>query len=357
MNPAQPATQPGAQPGARPETPDTSRSAGINAAQEPSSPAHPESRLPTGLGARRSRPRIHRAEYTALARQLTDRDRAIVETVARHRVFTTDQLAAMFFDTAARARVRLVTLYRLRLLDRFQPHRPGWGSQPYHYVLGPAGAVLLAAHDDNPRPAGRRFRSDRAVMLAGTQRLGHLVGVNGVYAALVARSRHDPSARLLDWLTESECAGWTEGIVRPDAYAQWADDGMTLEFFLEYDRGTETLGRLVDKLPGYQHFEAERAASAWVCFIFTSPRRETTARRALAAATVPVATATVTDPWQISDASWRPIRYNGPPIPLAALSRLQKPPEAVERAAADNPRAWRFERRRAGPEANELETS
>jgi len=51
-------------------------------------------------------------------------------------VLTTEQLTELFFHSATRGKTRLVTLYRLGLLDRFQPWRPGGGSWSYHYVLG-----------------------------------------------------------------------------------------------------------------------------------------------------------------------------------------------------------------------------
>ncbi|MGH3601833.1 MAG: replication-relaxation family protein, partial [Pseudonocardiaceae bacterium] len=53
----------------------------------------------------------------------------------RHRVFTTDQLAEMYFDNTNTAQHRLTTLYKLRLLDRFQPLDHRYAGLPYHYVL------------------------------------------------------------------------------------------------------------------------------------------------------------------------------------------------------------------------------
>src|SRR5205823_3787973 len=157
---------------------------------------------------------------------LTDRDRRIVAAVARHRVLTADQLAEMFFDSQKRALVRLLDLHRLGVLDRFQPHRPSWGSHPYHYVLGPQGAAILAAEaGEDPDRAARRWRAERTLALGRTQRLAHLVGINAFYAGLVGYARRHPDARVLAWLTETECARWTEGIVRPDAFGHWHEDG------------------------------------------------------------------------------------------------------------------------------------
>ena len=80
------------------------------------------------------------------------------------------------------------------------------------------------------------------------------------------RARAKPGTELADWLTEAEAIRWADAIVRPDAYGTWRQDGEAVEFFLEWDRGSETLGRLLAKLDGYERFESERGASAWVLF-------------------------------------------------------------------------------------------
>lgn len=271
-----------------------------------------------------------------------------MRALARHRVFTREQLGEMFFDSQHRARVRLVALHRHQVLDRFQPHRPGWGAASYHYVLGPMGAAIVAAEaGEDPDRAARRWRGERSLALGRAQRLAHLVGVNGFYAALVGHARATPGAEFADWLTEAEATRWADGIVRPDAYGSWRHDGEAVEFFLEWDGGGETLGRLVAKLGDYERFESERGASAWVVFAFPSPRREAAARRALAGATVPVATAVIGASATPHDAVWLALSGNGlSRVGLAALSRLQLPPAATARARAGSVRAWRFERSR-----------
>jgi len=156
----------------------------------------------------------------------------------------------MFFGSLTAATTRLLRLARLRVLDRFQPHSPAWGCRPYHYVLGPIGAAVEAAdRGDDPDRAARRWKGERTLALGRTQRLAHIVGVNGVYASLVGHARHCPDAALIEWMTEAEAARWTEGIVRPDAFGRWQEGGEAAEFFLEYDRGTESCRRLVESWP------------------------------------------------------------------------------------------------------------
>lgn len=208
-------------------------------------------------------------------------------------------------------------------------------------------AVVAAEAGEDPDRAARRWRAERTLALGRTQRLAHLVGVNGFYAALVGHARTTPGAELVDWLTEAEATRWADAIVRPDAYGSWRHDGDAVEFFVEWDRGSETLGRLVAKLGGYERFESERGASAWVLFAFPSARRESAARRALAGATVPVATAVVGTSAAPHDAVWLALSGDGQArVGLAALSRLPLPPAATARAGAGSVRAWRFERSR-----------
>ena len=137
-----------------------------------------------------------------------------MRAVARHRVLTSDQLTELFFSSQKSALARLLRLHRLGVLDRFQPHRPSWGSYPYHYVLGPLGAAVLAAEaGDDPDRAARRWKPERTLALGHTQRLAHLVGVNAFYAYLVGHARRHHRARLVSWLTEAECARWSLSLI------------------------------------------------------------------------------------------------------------------------------------------------
>ena len=70
-----------------------------------------------GVGTRAAR---DEAAVLSVAGHLTDRDRELVRLVARHRVLTTDQLAALAFGNITTARHRLAVLVRLGLLRRFR---------------------------------------------------------------------------------------------------------------------------------------------------------------------------------------------------------------------------------------------
>jgi hypothetical protein len=82
----------------------------------------------TGAGTGTSAARDEAAVLSASA-HLTDRDRDLTRLVGRHRVLTTDQLAALRFSNLTTARHRLSVLVRLGVLRRFRPHRET-GSAP-----------------------------------------------------------------------------------------------------------------------------------------------------------------------------------------------------------------------------------
>ena len=116
------------------------------------------------------RPRVGDGLVMTVAHRLTQRDRSILTMLYRHRVFTTDQLAETYFDNMNTARHRLTTLYKLRLVDRFQPLDHRYASLPYRYVLGELGAMVVAA-ERGEDPDKSRWRADKALAIGKSQRL------------------------------------------------------------------------------------------------------------------------------------------------------------------------------------------
>ena len=128
----------------------------------------------------------HAAEQLAdLAGRLTTRDRELARLLAEHQVLTTDQCEALLGASPVTLGHRLVELARLQVVDRFRPlTQVGAGSAPYHYVLGQAGAAVLAA-EQGIDPAALGYRRDQALAVAHTGRLlAQLVGVH-LEAALI----------------------------------------------------------------------------------------------------------------------------------------------------------------------------
>jgi hypothetical protein len=266
----------------------------------------------------------------ALAARLTARDRWLLRMLHEHQVLTTTQITQLAFGTARAATARLLTLYQHQAVDRFRPLAVT-GSAPWHFVLGPAGAQVLAA-EDAITVAQLGYRRDRALAIALSPRLAHTTGVNGFFTALAARARTTSGAGLACWWPERRCAALWGDLARPDAYGRWhetAPGGIAeTEFFLEYDTGTEDLPRLAAKLTGYRMLAARTAITTPVLFWLHSPRREAALHARLAAhpgamiTAVPVATATpvLAGSQGPAGAAWLPAGRAGPRLRLAQLA-------------------------------------
>ena len=255
-----------------------------------------------------ARPRLSDQLVLKVASQLTDRDRYLCDLLYEHKVLTTNQLCDAAFNSLITARHRLARLHDLRVLDRFQPLRP-IGSSPHHWVLDELGAAIVAANR-GVEPRELAWRRGRALALATSQRLDHLVGANGCFTGLLRTGRHQPNARLVRWCSERRCLAEWDGLVRPDGYGIWVEDGARVGFFLEYDRGTEPLDRLAAKLGGYQELTEVEPDPVLVLFALPGHRREAGVRRALSTQAAPdtvVATGVLPSGRTIADAIWLPL--------------------------------------------------
>lgn len=260
------------------------------------------------------------AEHHAhLAQRLQPRDRWLARMLFEHKVFTSHQITQLAWPSVRAANLRLLQLYRWRVIDRFQPFVTV-GSAPMHYVLDIAGATALA-HEDGLDLKDLNYRHDREIGRAYSLRLAHTTGTNGVFTALIARARHtDASDRVTAWWSEARCAHHFGDVVRPDAYGRWQEADREIDWFLEFDFGTEALPVLASKLIGYEHLATTTTIITPILVWLPTARRETAARRALATALraldrphlVPLATTSsdLLDPTQALDpalARWLPI--------------------------------------------------
>jgi hypothetical protein len=305
----------------------------------------------TGAGRRDSEDAV----VLAASPHVTERDRRLVRLVAEHRVLTTDQLAALGFaniTTAAPAAL----LTGLKVLRRFRPH-PETGSAPWHYLLGPVGAALLGAEDRDEKKWAPQVRADRQLALERSRLLAHMTGRNWFFIAL----HRDADGDLDEWLNEPACAdryaaraGLTvremRRLANPDRAGTWAEDGREIAFLLEYDTGTENLTTLAGKLKGYGDLSATLAGRDRdyppLLFCFGSPRREQTARRALAATTdaraLRIAT-TAIDPRLTSPAGpvWFPLSGQaGGQVRLIDLAALPDPWQEARDRQREELAAW-----------------
>ena len=231
----------------------------------------------------RPRPHVfHTAEHHAvLVSRLTARDRWLIRMLFEHRVLTTDQITALCFAGRRATNQRLRLLYQWGVVHRFQPHRT-LGSHPMHYVLDTAGAVVLA-HELGVGLKALGYHRDAELGRAYSLQLAHTIGCNTLLAALVQHARQPGSTgRVSAWWSAGRCGKLWGDIVTPDAYGRWHDASCDVEWFLEYDCGSEKLARVTGKLRRYARLAATTGIVTPVLVWLPTARREATVREAFA---------------------------------------------------------------------------
>ncbi|WP_419995014.1 replication-relaxation family protein [Streptomyces boninensis] len=268
-----------------------------------------------------------------LAARLTPRDRWLAHMLYEHRVLTSHQIAQLAFVSHRAANLRLLELYKSRVVERFQPFVTS-GTAPMHYVLDIAGARLL------PPDAGTvRFRQDEALAIAQSLQLTHLVGSNSLFTALVARARHPATTgELTAWWSESRCRRYFGDLARPDGYGRWREGDREVEWFLEHDTGTEAPAKVADKVPGYAALAATTRIATPILFWLPTARREGATRRALL-----TARARVANPQQVPIATTNagyPPKTDRPDPTTRRWLPLESPAGSHRYRLADLPAAW-----------------
>lgn len=194
---------------------------------------------------------------------LSDLDLAIIATVARFGLMTTNHLAALFFPSppfsqltfnratyARRVQKHLRRLVTLNLIGRLDRRVGGVraGSSGYIYGLAAAGHRLLELPG---RP--------RKLYEPLSPHIDHTLCVTDLYTRLTVAHRQG-QLTVLDHKTEPEC--WTEAMgqwLKPDAYIRvQAADGRRYRWYLELDRGgprgAQSERRIQAKLDQYRLF-------------------------------------------------------------------------------------------------------
>ncbi|WP_410660931.1 replication-relaxation family protein [Amycolatopsis sp. lyj-112] len=259
---------------------------------------------------------LNSAEHHAwLARHLTGRDRWLCRMLFEHHVLTSTQIIDIAFTGRRAANLRLRNLYQWGVVHRFQPHRDR-GSHPMYYVLDTAGAVALARENGiDPKELG--YSREREIGRAFSLQLAHTVGCNGLFTALIRRARQpDAAGMLAAWWSAARCGRHWGDIVTPDGYGRWQENGRDVEWFVEFDFGTEQLSRLAGKLARYERLADTTGITTPVLVWMPSAAREANARKALTEALraldrparVPVATSSgdaAADPLDMAAPRWR----------------------------------------------------
>jgi hypothetical protein len=269
----------------------------------------------TGAGSDRQARRL-----AELAARLTPRDRQLCRLLAEHRVLTSHQLAELAFNHLDTAEDRLRTLTTLEVLDRFRPRRDT-GSAPYHYVLGPLGAAVLAA-EQGVQVAELGYRRAATLAVAHHRRLPELVCGNGFFAALAGYARRHPDTELALWWSQRRCQATWGPLVQPHGFGRWRQRGTVLDFFLVCDNADDAPGRLTATLAGYDELASANPQLATIILLWmTTPVREAEVRHALRPRGCLVATATPAGGRNPADAIWLRVGTTEPRRRLADLAQ------------------------------------
>jgi len=246
-------------------------------------------------------------------RRLTSRDRLLLSWLAEHYLLSSTQVARALFTNPRTARMRLTILHRLGFLTAIPFGRDDGGALPWLYTLGPLGLDLhpnAYSDPDNRQLRPPRSSIERVRRIVGSPQIEHFLGVNQFFVDLHAHTHLHPRARLLRWWSERHATSTYSrasgdhtrrgGGIHPDGHGIWQVDTRagtrTVGFFLEFDRSTENLARVIGKLKAYENlaqFGPRYPVLLWV----PDRRREASLLRALDGVhtVMPVATA-VHDP-------------------------------------------------------------
>ena len=243
-----------------------------------------------------------RRTWLAAGGRLQPRDTVLLSLLHEHTTLTTPQIQALLFATRDSARGRLTRLRRQGWIANFHTQREG-RALPTHWVLGEWGNRLSAYSAGGPAPSPRDLRIRNEMVAASTQ-LEHTDGTHEFFVSLITAARRlesTPSQRLpglgserngpdqpeqpygghlARWWSGAHTAAVLAGRLHPDGHGVWehqapGESAHQLGFYLEYDRGTETLQRLAAKLTPYRQLLAEGFGPRWpLLVVVPGPVRE-----------------------------------------------------------------------------------
>jgi hypothetical protein len=186
--------------------------------------------------------------------RLTERDVDIIEAVHQYRILRQDQIQMLFFGTKNAAQRALARLYDHAYLERkFLPVLYGRG--PTLYVLDKRGADLLRSERGYEDLVWYASNKDLK-----TDFIEHTTALNDFRLSIVVSARRG-GLELLTWASETQLKADYDRVristtrrpvsVIPDGYFVLATPRGKAHFFVELDRGTETLQRFKQKIRAY----------------------------------------------------------------------------------------------------------
>lgn len=203
--------------------------------------------------------RLGTLSVETLSSLVNARDVYILGLVRDHRFITTRQIQRLVFwqhatvEAGTRASVRvLARLFGHRLIYRLERHIGGTraGSAAYVWRLDDAGDRLMRAHSGEAN--GKRIRE----LSPSRMFLAHTLAIAEVRVLLEEGARR-ADFDLLAVTTEPHTwrsfpAGYSSEILKPDLHTITASGAYEDHWFIELDRGTESLPTLIRKCLVYQ---------------------------------------------------------------------------------------------------------
>lgn len=209
--------------------------------------------------------RLSARRLAGLAEELSERDRALLAVLARLRVASGAQLERLSFReivASARGRVRrrvLGRLVRLGLVVTLDRRVGGVraGSAGLVYALSGAGWRLVDLLDRRSEAPRRRTRETPGALF-----LAHALAVSEIYVDLKEQveqfgamtDESGPAIEIFDVEADARWRDESGEVHRPDALVVLSLGPVEDVWWLEVDRGTESLARVQWMLRRYQQF-------------------------------------------------------------------------------------------------------
>ncbi len=221
---------------------------------------------------------------------LTDRDCDILKLVNECRILRNSHIEALFFQSRSTAQFRLARLFHHEFLERhfLSVVSGGPASSPALYSLGKRGAHILITRLGYDRSHIHLVKNDAI----GWHVLEHVLMINDVRVAIMQACRRQ-GITLMEWREENSFRAEPDYVeikdkrnrthkkpVLPDGYFCLDTPKGKARFFLELDRGTEVLSKVIPQLEVYEAYTASgqyqdrfHAKSLRILIVTTTPKR------------------------------------------------------------------------------------
>lgn len=189
-------------------------------------------------------PGTNTGDFNEITNRLTRRDYEILKALATHKVMTAGMIEAIFFPSRHQAGDRLRTLHEMGALERWRSPE----SKAYRYVLAWRGQCILALikGEKPPTKQAATFQAQHQFL---SRNRPHTEGINAFFCRLYYSARGRSDVKVKEWLKRAD----DFLSIEPDGTGEvsW-NDGQSLRFWLEHDRGTESLPYLARKIKAYK---------------------------------------------------------------------------------------------------------